>query len=431
MSLRIRNLHLPALTLRTRLTIVYALTFAVGGLIVVAISFSLVGRVNALPVGKSQQVGNAAFDKTCAEVKEKGDVTSDIGQKCQKAFAEGITAGAKAQRDSTLENLPIYALITLGAVTVLATAAGWVLAGRALRPLAKITEAARAASQTNLSHRLALTGPRDELRLLADTFDEMLARLDASFESQRSFIANAGHELRTPLSLVRTTVDVVLAKPAPSAAELRSLGDDVRDGVDRAEAILEALLTLARNEHGLTAVEPLDLATITQDVLDSIDAGSVQIVPSLQPSPIQGDSVLIERLLTNLLDNAVRYNHPDGQVWVTTLTSHDQIRLSVVNTGPEVPSAVVGTLFEPFRRLNQRTTLDGLGLGLTLVASIVRAHHGSVGARSRPGGGLDVVAVFPASPARTKDPPGERILERPAGDRQLAAAADREPLSTL
>jgi signal transduction histidine kinase len=393
-------ISLPALTLRTRLTIVYALTFAIGGLIVVAISFYLVGRTTTLAAAKSQRTGDSiAVDQTCAAVMKQGDVTSDVGQKCQKIFAEGISAGAKAQRDTTLENLPIYALITVAAVTVLATAAGWVLAGRALRPLAKITEAARAASQTNLSHRLALTGPRDELRLLADTFDEMLARLDASFESQRSFIANAGHELRTPLSLVRTTVDVVLAKPAPSAAELRSLGEDVRNGVDRAEAILEALLTLARNEHGLSAPEPLDLATITQDVLDSIDPGSVRIVAGLLPSPIQGDSILIERLLTNLLDNAVRYNDPDGQVWVTITTAQDQIRLSVVNTGPEVPRDLVGTLFEPFRRLNQRTTLDGLGLGLTLVASIARAHQGSVGAQSRPGGGLDVVAVFPAAPS--------------------------------
>jgi signal transduction histidine kinase len=178
-------------------------------------------------------------------------------------------------------------------------------------------------------------------------------------------------------------------------------------------------------------VEPLDLATITQDVLDSIDAGSVQIVPSLQPSLIQGDAILIERLLTNLLDNAVRYNHPDGQVWVTIATTHDLVRLTVVNTGPEVPDVVVGTLFEPFRRLNQRTTLDGLGLGLTLVASIVRAHHGSVGARSRPGGGLDVVAIFPAGPADTKEPTGERILERSAAELQLTAAAlDREPSSS-
>jgi len=384
----------PALTVRARLTFVYALTFAIGGLIVVAISFYLVGQTTtALPDAKSHQA--VAFDKACAEAKQAGDLTSDLAQKCQKSYQAGIDAGVKAQRDSTLQNLPIYALITVGAVTVLATVAGWVLAGRVLRPLAKITEAARAASQSTLSHRLALTGPRDELRLLADTFDEMLARLDASFESQRRFIANAGHELRTPLSLVRTSVDVVLAKPAPSAAELRSLGDDVREGVDRAESILEALLTLARNEHGLSAPEPLDLATVTQDVLDSLDAGSVRIVPSLQPSPIQGDLILIERLLTNLLDNAVRYNHPDGQVWVTISSTPDRIRLTVVNTGPMVPSDVAGSLFEPFRRLNQRTTLDGLGLGLTLVASIVRAHHGSVGARSRPGGGLDVVAVLP------------------------------------
>jgi signal transduction histidine kinase len=393
----------PALTLRARLTIVYALIFAVGGLIVVATCFYLVGRASAIspsssvvPRTNAVPKTSKALDAACAELKKTNVVNSDLAEKCEKTYAEGLDAGAKAQRDSILQHLPIYALITVSSVTVLATAAGWLLAGRALRPLGEITEAARSASQTNLSHRLALTGPRDELRLLADTFDDMLARLDASFESQRSFIANAGHELRTPLSVVRTTVDVVLAKPAPSPAELRSMGDDVRTAVNRAEAILEALLTLARNERGLTTLEPLDLATITQDVLESIDAGSVQVVPSLQPSPIQADPVLIEHLLSNLLDNAVRYNRPDGQVWVSISAGHDLIRLNVANTGQDVPMDVVSTLFEPFRRLNERTTLDGLGLGLTLVESISRAHRGTVSASSRPGGGLEVVATFPA-----------------------------------
>jgi signal transduction histidine kinase len=389
---------MPALTLRARLTLLFALIFAVGGLIVVAISFALVANAPAVSDASAKAAAaNSSLARTCKLAEQSGNVDPNLAVKCKITFQRAVTLGAKTQRENTVAKLPLYALITVGAATALATLAGWLLAGRMLRPLAKITDAAQRASQTNLSHRLTLGGPRDELRLLADTFDEMLARLDASFESQGSFIANAGHELRTPLSVVRASVEVVLAKRAPSAAELSAMGDDVRDAVDRAEAILEALLTLARNERGITAAEPVDLATVTQDVLDSLDVGALQIQASLEPGPVLGDTVLIERLITNLVDNAVRYNQPQGQVWISTSVQDGRALLIVANSGPLIPADVVDTLFQPFRRLNTRTSMDGLGLGLALVASIVRAHHGTVVATCRSGGGLEVVVTLPST----------------------------------
>src|SRR5262249_3864341 len=179
--------------------------------------------------------------------------------RCEKTFRDGIMAGARRQREAMLAALLQDSLITLTAATLLAAVAGWIAAGRVLRPVQQITEAARAASEHNLSAGVSLRGPRDELRELADTFDAMLARLQAAFESQRRFVANAGHELRTPLTVMRTTLDVVLDKPAPAPGELRRMGEDVRAAVDDAERLIGALLTLARSDRGLTACEPVDL----------------------------------------------------------------------------------------------------------------------------------------------------------------------------
>jgi signal transduction histidine kinase len=284
-------------------------------------------------------------------------------------------------------------------VTVLAALAGWLVAGRVLRPVHRITAAARAASEHNLSGRVALTGPRDELRELADTFDDMLTRLDAAFGSQRRFIANASHELRTPLTVMRTTIDVVLAKPAPTPAELTAMAEDVRAAADHAEALIEALLTLARNERGLTVREPADLATVAEDVLDTADLDGLLLRTSLTPAATSGDPVLLERLVANLVDNAVRYNVPGGEVTVLTSTVDSQAQLVVANTGPVIEPATVAGLFEPFRRLHDRTATDGVGLGLAIVASITAVHAGTVTATALPGGGLEVTVTVPNAPA--------------------------------
>jgi signal transduction histidine kinase len=291
-----------------------------------------------------------------------------------------------------------YSLLTLAASTLLAALAGWIVAGRVLQPVHRLTDAARTASERNLCARVSMTGPRDELRELADTFDTMLDRLRAAFESQGRFIANAGHELRTPLTVMRAALDVVLAKPAPTAGELRRMGHDVRVAVDQAERLIDALLTLARYERGLTVHEPVDLSTIAEDVLDSTDHGDRRVHVSLDPALTSGDPVLLERLVTNLVDNAVRHNTPGGELWLSTSTVDRQATLAVANTGTVLSRGDLDVLFEPFQRIDSRTTGDGFGLGLAIVASITAIHHGTVTAEPRPGGGLTVTVSLPRLP---------------------------------
>jgi signal transduction histidine kinase len=328
---------------------------------------------------------------------------AQLRNKCQNAYAEGLIQGAKSQRDVTLNQLLRYSLTTLGAVTLLAAIGGWIVAGRVLRPVHRITAAARDASEHHLTARLALTGPRDELRELADTFDAMLDRLQTAFEGQRRFIANASHELRTPLTVMRATVDVVLAKPAPTPAELVDMGQDVRTAVDHAEALIEALLTLARSDRGLAQREPVDLATVIEDAVDAAGArpgaahpaGTRRLHTSLAPAPTTGDPILLERLAANLYDNAMRYNVPDGDVWLSTAAIGGRAVLTVGNTGPVIAPETVPGWFEPFRRPRERTGDGGFGLGLAIVASIAAAHGGEAAAGPLPGGGLTVTVSLP------------------------------------
>jgi signal transduction histidine kinase len=400
----------PRLTIRVRLTLLYTGLFAAGGSILVAITYALVA---ALPVsGATTTVQLPGGPNTFSDIVPDRQTFEPI---CQRALAQPtpdpnleykcVTAyrvwGARSQRDAMLSHLLQYSLITLAVVLILAVLAGWLLAGRMLRPVHRITAAARAASRHNLGARIALTGPRDEMRELADTFDEMLARLQTTFESQERFIANASHELRTPLTVMRASVDVALAKPAPTNAELRRMAQDVRVAVDDAEELIEALLTLARNERGLTVYEEVDLTTVVEDALDSIDAADRHPHTSLRSAVTFGDPLLLERLVANLVDNAVRYNVPGGQVWVETSTVDGWPTVLVTNTGPVIAPSAVNDLFKPFHRLHDRTTADGFGLGLAIVASIAAMHHGTITAHPRPGGGLQVTFTMPPADPRS------------------------------
>jgi signal transduction histidine kinase len=310
-------------------------------------------------------------------------------------YATGVQAGASAQRSTTLTHLLIYSLLSLAGATLLAAAAGWIVAGRILRPVHRLTAAARAASEQNLSHRIALQGPRDELRELADTFDTMLERLDRAFTSQRQFIANASHELRTPLTVMRTAMDVVLAKPDPTREELASMAAEVRQAVDHSERLIEALLMLARNDQARTLTDPLDLATVAEDALEGRTVNGITVTRKLEEAPVTGDGVLLERLVANLLDNAERYNIAGGVVTVSTAIHDATSVLRVVNTGAVVPAELVEQLFLPFIRLEERTRHDGFGLGLALVTSIAGIHNGTVHATAVPAGGLDITVRIP------------------------------------
>jgi signal transduction histidine kinase len=305
--------------------------------------------------------------------------------------------GARDQRNVTLSHLLEYSLITLPAVAGLAAVLGWIAAGRALRPLHRITAAARAASERNLSARVALHGPRDELRELAETFDDMLDRLQAAFESQQRFIANASHELRTPLAVMRTTIDVVLDNPGSTPADLRNMAAEVRGAVDHGRQLIGALLMLARNERGLTVHEEVDLATVAEDVLEAADLHDLRLHATLEPAVISGDPLLTERLLANLIDNAARYNTTAGEIWISTRTAEVSSQLIVSNTGPLVHPSNAERIFLPFQRLDDRTSHDGFGLGLAIVASIAAIHGGEVSAKPRDGGGLSVTVSIPST----------------------------------
>jgi signal transduction histidine kinase len=385
------------LTARGRLTLVYGGLFTLGGAVLVTVTYLLVAHNLPAPKGTGSPKIDPTLAAECAKLKAAPTDSADIEalrQKCASLFEAGVKAGAQAQRNTTLNHLLVYSLIALAGVSAVAAFAGWLLAGRILRPVHQLTAAARAASEHNLSQRLALSGPRDELRELADTFDDMLARLDAAFASQSRFMSNASHELRTPLTVMRTTVDVVLSKPAPTREELIAMGTDVRRAVDHAEALIDTLLTLARNERGLTTHQSVDLAMLAEDALETITVEGLRVTAALQPALVTGDPLLLERLVANLVDNAARHNVPDGLVTVGTATHNGTGELRVSNTGPVVPADRVDALFEPFTRLDERTG-DGVGLGLALVASISAIHHATISAASRPGGGLDVIVRIP------------------------------------
>jgi signal transduction histidine kinase len=383
----------PAPTVRARLTLLYTGLFAVCGAIVVAVSYILVARLE--PQGQGGQAP-ASFLARCRSEQLSAHPNDRLLVKCNAYFQ---LQGAQHQRDVTLSHLLQYSLITLGVVLALAAILGWIVAGRVLRPLHRITAAARAASERNLSARVALRGPRDELHELAETFDEMLDRLENAFDGQRRFIANASHELRTPLAVMRATVDVVLEDPDSTPEDLREMAGDIRAAVDHAEHLIGALLILARNERGLTVHDEVDLATIAEDVLDTAYLNDRRVHANLEPAVISGDPVLLERLVANLVDNAERYNTVSGDIWVTSRTVAAESRLTVENTGPLIGSADAERIFEPFERLNDRASHEGFGLGLTIVASIAGVHGGSAVASPRDDGGLSVTVTFPAAAA--------------------------------
>jgi signal transduction histidine kinase len=231
----------------------------------------------------------------------------------------------------------------------------------------------------------------------------MLERLDRAFTSQRQFIANASHELRTPLTVMRTAMDVVLAKPEPTREELVSMAAEVRQAVDHCERLIEALLVLARNDQARALTEPLDLAAVAEDALEGRAAEGITTTATLGEAPVTGDGVLLERLVANLLDNAERYNIAGGTVAIST-TAHDATSvLRVVNTGAVVPADMVERLFLPFTRLDDRTRHDGFGLGLALVSSIATVHNGTVHVTAVPTGGLDITVRLPRRHRQEQD----------------------------
>jgi signal transduction histidine kinase len=396
-------------TIRLRLTLIYSGLFLLAAAMLLAFTYVFVVRGLSTSAAKSPTIATEAklrgeCGKVMSEYKKGLLPAADKGlfSKCQQGFTQGVKVGAASQRDVAIHQLLLYSLVGLGVMGVVSGVVGWLVAGRALRPVHAITGAARRASEENLGERLALTGPDDELKELADTYDAMLARLDAAFASQRRFVANASHELRTPLTVMRTAIDVTLAKPDRTPAQLEDMAAEVAAAVDRAEALIEALLTLARSDRGPGAREQADLAVLAEDAVDAagpaIRAGSLRVETALTTAPTHGDLVLLDRMVANLVDNAVRHNQPGGWIQVATGVRGDAAYLAVTNGGPKIQPDLAPLLFEPFRRLCDPVAGPaGAGLGLSIVRSVAVAHHGDVIARARPAGGLDVSVLLPGN----------------------------------
>jgi signal transduction histidine kinase len=337
--------------------------------------------------------------------------TDPVSQERAHQEQEQLRVQFERDRDETLSSMLITSLVALGIVGVAAGGLGWLLAGRALHPLQQITATARRVADRSLHERIALEGPHDEIQDLADTIDAMLERLDRSFDSQRRFVANASHELRTPLTINRTLIEVALDDPRADEP-LRQLGRTLLAVNERHERLIDGLLTLASSEQGLTDPAPVDLADIVRHVTtesaDAARAAGVDMRTHLQPAPVKGDGVLLERLAQNLIDNAIRYNLRErGEITVTTERIDDSAHLTVENTGPAIPPYEIPSLFDPFRRVptserradsSSASGNRGAGLGLSIVRSVAHAHGGDVRASPREGGGLSIGVWLPMAP---------------------------------
>ncbi|MGI5147602.1 sensor histidine kinase [Plantactinospora sp. CA-294935] len=401
-----RRLSPARLTIRARLTLVYGGLFLLAGLLLLGVTYALMSQ--RLPRNSTfsftrdgpapgSPTPSAAADAVVVAPMKGGGVGLPPDE------VEQTTRAADQARQDALEALLTQGGIALVVVGVAAIAFGWLIAGRLLQPLHRVTETAQRITSApdadrGLHERIALTGPPDEIRELADTFDLMLARLDHAFDSQRRFIGNASHELRTPLTLNRTLLEVMLDRGSASP-ELRQLGGTLLAINARHERLIDGLLLLARSEGEVAERSYVDLADVLEHVVAQVPPGPVTVRAEAAEAPTTGSSVLLERLVQNLVENGVRHNVPeDGWVRAGSGTGPEgTVWVRVENTGPVVARYEIPSLFEPFRRLNGDRLAGnppGAGLGLSIVRAVARAHGGTVEAEPRPGGGLVVTVTL-------------------------------------
>ncbi|MEV4393230.1 HAMP domain-containing sensor histidine kinase [Nonomuraea sp. NPDC049607] len=322
------------------------------------------------------------------------------GDSYDRAYLNGMRVRAAYQRE-TLSGVRTVGGIIVLAATAAAFGLGWRAAGWVLRPVKTVTETARRVAQSHdLTERIAYEGPRDEVKELTEIYDTMLGRLARSFDGQRRFVANASHELRTPLTINRTLVDVAVRRP-DATDDVKRLGESLLLVNTRHERLIDGLLALAEGEQAVLDRRPFDLTDVAEHVLDQAGEEAaereVTIHRLLDAAPTTGEAVLVERLVQNLVENAVRHNHPKGEVWVTTRRRAEQVELVVANTGLHVPPYEIETIFQPFRRLHgdRLRSERGSGLGLSIVRVIAEAHDGTVTARPRDEGGLTITVELP------------------------------------
>jgi signal transduction histidine kinase len=386
-------LRSPRRTARLRLTVLYGAAFLVCGACgaaLLAATYLLYGHLSPKLVS----------DQT---IDVHGHLTHPTPATSGAQGAPGVHVALAGLGQLNLGRQQLLVISVIALVLFLAGAAalGWLLAGRVLRPLSSITAAARRISASSLHERLALAGPDDELKELADTLDGLFTRLEASFEAQRRFAANASHELLTPLTRERTLLQVTLADPASSTDSWQAVGRELLASNTEQERLIEALLTLASSEAGPGEPEPADLAAIAGAALaaarPAIGQLGLHVRADIRPAPLDGDPLLIHQLVTNLIDNAVRHNIPGGDIQISTGTEDGAAVLSVANSGQVIAAAEIDRVFQPFHRLGPRPARrdGGHGLGLSIVRAIAIAHAATITARPQPTGGLAINVTFP------------------------------------
>jgi signal transduction histidine kinase len=346
----------PSPTIRARLTVLYATLVALSTGALLAVSYWLLGR---------------HFDRTLPD----------------------------ALAQDALDEVALQYAIAFAGVLLVAAAVGWLIAGRVLAPLKRISGTAKRVSEERLGERIPVGGPHDELRELGETLNSMLDRLALSFDAQRRFVANASHELRSPLTVIRSEAEVALANPEPDLDEMRAMAESVVHASRRTEALLASLLILARSQRGLLRSEPVDLARVAESAAGGVERASedegVRLRTALEPATVDGDAALLERLAANLIENAVRYNRPGGFVDVSTREGIASAELRVENSGPPVDREAAARLAEPFERLQREADARGAGLGLSIVRAVSEAHGGALMIEPRSEGGLVVSVRLP------------------------------------
>ena len=379
-------------TLRLRMAALYGALFLASGTALLAVTYAFVvarPTVRLADVLTSQQLAQT-----------KAAVQRILGGPRGAAAARAL---AEAQRADTLHTFLLAAGIALACMTLVSAGLGWLVAGRALRPLRVMTATAQRIPGQNLHERLALPGPRDELKQLADTIDGLLARLEAAFSAQRQFIANASHELRTPLTLERTMVEVALADPEAPAELLRATCQRVLAAGEQQERIIDSLLTLARGQRGLDQRDTFDLGALAREVLAEREPEArrlgLRVTATLGQAPASGDPRLAERLVANLVGNGIGHNQAGGWLTVHTGLRAGHAVLLVANSGPVIDPAEIGRLLRPFERMGTDRTGQRAGLGLAIVAAVAEAHAATVTVRAPAAGGLEVEIGFPVPAA--------------------------------
>ena len=387
-------------TIRLRLTAFFTALFVLLGTMVLAVAYLKTRDSLEQDEQRSQRRVTEQYGYSEEQVDLFNNLALPPGRADAPRRAENVgqvILGVQRDiKDDALHQLLMGSGTALVAMVGVAGLMGWLVAGRVTRSLRQITERARDLSEENLNERLAFDGPHDELKELADTLDGMLARLEVAFDAQRNLSAHVSHELRTPLSIIRGEADLAIADPAASTGA-RELASTVRAAVVRTEALLDSLLALARSESTMNERDRVDIADVAGDVvgewIEQADAAGVDVDLSLETAVVRGDRFLLQRLVANLVDNAVKHNRHGGWMHLGVSTEGADAVVTVTNTGDRITEQQIEEITKPFQRIDGRR--PGYGLGTTVVQSVVRSHGGSFSLAARPEGGLSISVRLP------------------------------------